>query len=420
MFISGTSGHACYNQQHTRPYMKDKKLLRLNFTKNIYELTLQQTTGGTISGSPVSGASGTTFNLSATPNAHWNFSSYSANGADLTGSSGTYTNSDVTAKATFWEDPKYTLTIQQQTGGTVASNKSSGYQNDTFTLTPTPANKYTLSAYQTTGTTMTGNNGKFNTSNVTVKPVWEYHPTVNVGLTLPMTANYGKDCQRLSIFGAGYYKNGNYSYKVQFKDTNKTCLQESQILQDVPYVPESISEYDGTRVARFEIYPVLTKYYYEGTPDWQVDQHVDAVYTGALKQHFGKNFTTATPDTSRGFTAAMNCPNSMYLGPSAYISGFRGVFSASVLYYADHKYRVRQGSYVSDWYSRASGVQGMTGYFEIPCVSSNDPIIFEYKAPDYAPISGKVGFNFKAYPSTASLTANTYYPSWSGKLCYLS
>lgn len=108
MFISGTSGHACYNQQHTRPYMKDGRLLRLNFTKNIYELTLQQSTGGTIAGSPVSGESGTTFNLSATPSNKYTFEGWSVTGTSLTGSAGTYTNSDVTAKGNWTYHAEWT------------------------------------------------------------------------------------------------------------------------------------------------------------------------------------------------------------------------------------------------------------------------------------------------------------------------
>ena len=177
MFISGTSGHAAEDTQHKYPYMVDGHLLKLNFRKPIYELNIQQSTGGTLSGSPVSGDAGTVFGLTATPSTnHWHLDSYGVSGATLTGNSGTYINSDVSAKPTWTEDPKYTLTVQQTAGGTLTANKTTGYQNDTFTLTPTPATKYTFSAYQTTGTTMTGNNGKFNTSNVTAKAVWEYHP----------------------------------------------------------------------------------------------------------------------------------------------------------------------------------------------------------------------------------------------------
>lgn len=106
MFISGTSGHAAEDTQHKYPYMVDGHLLRLNFTKPIYQLNLQQSTGGTIAGSPLSGASGTQFNLSATSNNKYTFDGFSVTGAALTGSAGTYTNSDVIAKGNWTYHPE--------------------------------------------------------------------------------------------------------------------------------------------------------------------------------------------------------------------------------------------------------------------------------------------------------------------------
>lgn len=114
MFVSGTSGHAAEDKAHKYPYMHDGHLLRLNFSKNIYQLNLQQSTGGTIAGSPVSGASGTTFNLSATPANKYTFDGWSVTGTTLTGSAGTYTNSDVTAKGnwTYHPDSAYVGEVQ--------------------------------------------------------------------------------------------------------------------------------------------------------------------------------------------------------------------------------------------------------------------------------------------------------------------
>ena len=81
-------------------------LLKLNYAKPIYQLNLQQSTGGTIAGSPLSGASGTQFNLSATSNNKYTFDGFSVTGAALTGSAGTYTNSDVTAKGNWTYHPE--------------------------------------------------------------------------------------------------------------------------------------------------------------------------------------------------------------------------------------------------------------------------------------------------------------------------
>lgn len=114
MIVSSTSGHAAYDKAHAHPYMKDGHLLRLKFSENIYQLNLQQSTGGTIAGSPTSGKNGTTFNLSATPANKYTFAGWSVTGATLTGSAGTYTNSDVTAKGnwTYHPDSAYVGEVQ--------------------------------------------------------------------------------------------------------------------------------------------------------------------------------------------------------------------------------------------------------------------------------------------------------------------
>ena len=102
MIVSGTPGHVTEDQAHKHPYMIGGHLLRFSKPYNIYELTLQQSTGGTLAGSPLTGVSGDKFGLTATPvNNDYIFSSYSITGSTLTGNSGTFVNSDVTAKATF-------------------------------------------------------------------------------------------------------------------------------------------------------------------------------------------------------------------------------------------------------------------------------------------------------------------------------
>ena len=106
MFISGTSGNVMYDEQLRKPFVHDGHMLKLNFSKPIYQLTIQQQAGGTVSGSPVSGASGTTFNLSATSNNKYTFDGFSVTGTTLTGSAGTYTNSDVTAKGNWTYHPE--------------------------------------------------------------------------------------------------------------------------------------------------------------------------------------------------------------------------------------------------------------------------------------------------------------------------
>lgn len=104
---SGESGHACEDQQHKHPYVVDGRLLRLNFRRPVYELTLQQTSGGTIYGSPTAGKTDTQFTLSAVPNALHKFSAYTVTGTTLTGNNGKFNNSDVTAAGKFYYSPTF-------------------------------------------------------------------------------------------------------------------------------------------------------------------------------------------------------------------------------------------------------------------------------------------------------------------------
>ena len=135
----------------------------------IYALTCEQTPNGYLTGAPASGEAGQVFTLLAEPSAHYHIVSYSANNATLTANSGTFIDSDVTAKATFAEDPKYNATLQTNGYGAIAANKTSGYSGDTVTLSNTPSADCTFSNYEITGATLTGNQFNFGSSDVTAK-----------------------------------------------------------------------------------------------------------------------------------------------------------------------------------------------------------------------------------------------------------
>jgi hypothetical protein len=107
---SGESGHACEDQQHKHPYMIDGHLLKLNMRRPINELQYEPNVGGTVVGTPSAGVSGTVFSLTPVPNPTYKFSAYSANGTELTGNSGTFHNSDVTAGGIFYYSPTFVPT----------------------------------------------------------------------------------------------------------------------------------------------------------------------------------------------------------------------------------------------------------------------------------------------------------------------
>jgi len=105
---SGESGHACEDQQHKHPYVIDGHLLKLNMRRPVYELFCEPTEGGTVSGAPSAGSSGTQFGLTALPSSNkYTFDSFSVTGTDLTGSSGTFHDSDITARANFIYHPTF-------------------------------------------------------------------------------------------------------------------------------------------------------------------------------------------------------------------------------------------------------------------------------------------------------------------------
>lgn len=68
---------------------------------DVYETTLQTDGNGTISASKLTGYAGDNVVLSATPNQYYAFNNYTLTGANITGDTYNFVNSDVTAQANF-------------------------------------------------------------------------------------------------------------------------------------------------------------------------------------------------------------------------------------------------------------------------------------------------------------------------------
>lgn len=137
-------------------------------TLQVYNLFLQQPSYGTIAADTTSGYAGDIVTLSNTPSADCTFGGYSITGAILTGDQFTFIDSDVSADGTFTRNI-HNLTLQQQTGGTITANKTTGYSGDIVTLSNTPSAEYSAGSYSITGATLTGNQFAFGTDNVTAK-----------------------------------------------------------------------------------------------------------------------------------------------------------------------------------------------------------------------------------------------------------
>lgn len=138
-----------------------------------YNVTVNQSTGGTISASPTTGYTGTEVTLSNTPATHYSFGSYNLTGATLKSANkfdiGT---SNVTVGATWIEDTKYTVTCTNDGHGTIAASPTSNYSGSTVTLSNTPNSGYDFDKYTLvsgTGASISGNILTIGTSNVTVR-----------------------------------------------------------------------------------------------------------------------------------------------------------------------------------------------------------------------------------------------------------
>jgi uncharacterized protein (TIGR02145 family) len=151
-------------------------------------VTLQQGTGGSISANTLSGRKGTIVNLSQTTNTDYRFDGYSITGANLSSNKFAINDSDVTAQGIFTYYPKRSVTVTQQTGGTVVANPTTGHDGDTVTLSNTANKGYTFNNYSITGATLTGSQFKFNGYNVSVKPNYT-HNVYNLTL---QTDGHGK------------------------------------------------------------------------------------------------------------------------------------------------------------------------------------------------------------------------------------
>ena len=167
--------------QHNRnPFIDHPEYANMIWDENWQEGTSYNITsatnlnGGTVS-APYSAIEGTTVAITATPNAGYKVTGYSAwkTGDTSTtvsvSSNGTFTmpSYHVTVSATFERDnTQYAITLANVTNGTISASATSALSGTEITVTPTPAEGYVLYAlhvYKTgdTGTVVSVANNKF-------------------------------------------------------------------------------------------------------------------------------------------------------------------------------------------------------------------------------------------------------------------
>lgn len=133
---------------------------------------------GSVVASPTEGTTGTEVTLSNTPDTHYHFDSYTITGATLKNANQfDIANSDVSVVGNFLEDTRYTVTVNQSTGGTISASPVQGYTGTEVTLSNTPDTGYEFDSYTLTGATLKNSN-QFDIANSNVTVVGNFRTVV--------------------------------------------------------------------------------------------------------------------------------------------------------------------------------------------------------------------------------------------------
>lgn len=147
--------------------IKSDNRIICEFEKPIYNVNLFESNYGSITAYPMSGYAGTMISLSNTPNTDCSFSQYNLTGGVLTGNEFVL-NNDVSAQGVFSRNV-HSITTQTDGHGTITATPTTGYSGTTVSLSNTPSNNYVFNNYSITGATLTGNQFKIQTNDITAK-----------------------------------------------------------------------------------------------------------------------------------------------------------------------------------------------------------------------------------------------------------
>lgn len=162
----------------------------------VYTVTLDTVTHGSISASPMSGSEGTTIELSSTPDTGYQLGSYSVDGSAILGSSFSMPSHNVVVGATF-SAIAYTITIGTSVNGTVTASAQTATYGTTITLASTPASGYELDYFTVDGVEIVGDTFTMPAANVTVGAVFKEIPATAIE-TLLFSSSAGASSGELS------------------------------------------------------------------------------------------------------------------------------------------------------------------------------------------------------------------------------
>lgn len=310
----------------------------------VRNVSLVQTSGGTINATPMTGYDGDTVVLTNEPSSHFSLDSYNLTGATLDGDSFVFNGSNVTANAIWQQDPIYTVLLNQTAGGTITANPTTGFSGDVITLNATANAHYSLTGWGVTGATITGDQLTIGSSNPSV--VGKFQEDTKYNLTLQqstggtITANkltgYSNDTITLSNTPSSNYVFNSYSLtgatltgsQFKFGTTNVTAKANFKTLYDTLYFSDNTThKYTGpTWNNKLLKETTTTANRYDALKFNYVDERTNNTtpFRRYLTVYFNKKKTWALiPDS----TTALSSMRNAIIGPTGNISPSNNVSS---------------------------------------------------------------------------------------------
>lgn len=222
---------------------------------------------GTVTATPKKGFPGTVVTLTNEPDLGYDFSSYTVQGATLSGNTFVIDHQDVYVTGNF-SLHDYTITVTQPSGGTISAPSTAHY-GDTVILGNTPSAGYELDHYIVNGQPIEGNTFTMPADNVTVTAAYNqltYTITysdrdpdlpasyIHGTITGPTTAHYG-DSITVTVTADDFYEfsylkvNGVQISGKTFTCTGNTTVQVKFVDEVTPWNPLGLR--DNTMRFRF-------------------------------------------------------------------------------------------------------------------------------------------------------------------------
>ncbi len=145
-----------------------------------YKVSVNTTEGGNVTASPTSGNAGQKITLTVTPDKGYALDKITTNGTELSGTSFTLADDDITVTASFKKIP-YAVTVNAGAHGTATADVATAGVGETVTLILTPDEGYYAKTITVNGSPVIGNTFTMLPEKVTVQVIFDLITQAQVG-----------------------------------------------------------------------------------------------------------------------------------------------------------------------------------------------------------------------------------------------